>query len=418
MNVRLSLKLVFLSFMLVFGAAMAYAFFVLSFEFYIQGTDDTMAELLIETAREVDLGKEETIHTLGFTITRNWNDISEKFRRRAPEPPTERYKLREFAEFPGPDSPPFEINNVLMVQEEGDTPIYISKSLTELGMNMSEPAIGPYYTAIFVAVFYSVGFSLLLIWTLRTLVKPLEDLQAWAGALSMQNLEAPAPGFRFQEFSSLAEVVRGSLSSVSKALRNEREFLQFASHELRSPLTSMRSNVDLLKLNDAHQASDSKAVLRRIDRATLTMTQLVQILLWLSREDRQSNIENESFSLGELTREVAEELDYLLAGKNIEVHLETTPQDLVAVRSAVRITVSNLIRNAFQHTESGAVSISQTGGQIRVSNPCDSQADHQSSELGFGMGVRLIKKLAERFGWLFETNTVADKYVARVVFVS
>ena len=70
-------------------------FFVLSFEFYVEGTDDNMAELLIGTAREVDLGEDETISTLGFTITRNWNDIPEKFRYRAPEPPTERYKLRE-----------------------------------------------------------------------------------------------------------------------------------------------------------------------------------------------------------------------------------------------------------------------------------------------------------------------------------
>ena len=62
--------------------------------------------------------------------------------------------------------------------------------------------------------------------------------------------------------------------------------MKFASHELRSPLTAMRSNIDLLMLDEALKASASNSVLQRIDRATITMTQLVQTLLWLSREER------------------------------------------------------------------------------------------------------------------------------------
>ena len=411
MNIRLSLKLVFFSFMLVFGAAMAYAFFVSSFEFYVQGTDDSIAEVLVETARDADLGQDETIRTLGFTITRNWNEIPEKFRYCDPEPPTEPYVLREFFEFPGPDTAPTEINDVLMVQEEGEAPIYISKSRTQLAIDVAEPAIGPYYTAILIGIFSSVAFSLLLIWTLRMLVKPLENLQAWAGSLTVENLDDPAPSFRFKEFSSLAEIVRGSLSSVSAALKNEREFLQFASHELRSPLTSMRGNVDLLQRDEAVK---SNGALERIDRATKTMTQLVQTLLWLSR-DEQPDIEAEQFSLEEMTREVIEELDYVRAGKNLDLKLDTTPGDIVAVKSAVRITISNLIRNAFQHAESGEVSISQQGDEIRVANPYDPRPDHSSNELGFGLGTRLISKLVDQFDWKFEAESAAGEHVARIV---
>lgn len=414
MNIRLSLKLVFFSFMLAFGAAMAYAFFVLSFEFYVQGTDDSIAEVLVETARDADLGKGETIRTLGFTITRDWNEIPEKFRYRDPEPPTEPYKLREFFEFPGPDSAPTEINDVLMVQETGEAPIYISKSRTQLAIDVAEPAIGPYRSAILIAVFSSVAFSLLLIWTLRMLVKPLENLQAWAGSLTIEALDTPAPSFRFREFSSLAEIVRGSLSSVSAALENEHEFLQFASHELRSPLTSMRGNVDLLQRDDAVK---SNGALQRIDRATQTMTQLVQTLLWLSR-DEQTDIEAERFSLEDMTCEVIEELDYVRAGKNLDLQLETTQSEIIAVKSAVRITISNLIRNAFQHAESGAVSISQKGDEIRVANPYNPQPDHQSNELGFGLGTRLISKLVDQFGWKFEAERTANEHVSRIVFVN
>ena len=150
------------------------------------------------------------------------------------------------------------------------------------------------------------------------------------GSLTVEKLDVPAPSFRFKEFSSLAEVVRSSLSSVGRALKNEREFLQFASHELRSPLTAMRSNVELLKLNHADQSVANNEGLQRIERATRTMTQLVQTLLWLSREEHESDIEDQPFSLEDLTHEVVEELDYLRAGKPLEVNLKTTPQDLVA----------------------------------------------------------------------------------------
>ena len=415
MNIRLSLKLVFFTFMTAFAAAMAYAFFVLSFEFYVQGADDNMAELLIETARDSDLGNRTTIETLGFTITRNWQDIPERFRVRNPEPPTERYQLREFAEFDRPNAGPYEVNYVLMVQEDGGAPIYIAKSLTELGMDMAEPAIGPYDSAILIAVFSAAAFSLLLIWTLRVLVKPLEDLQAWAGALTIDNLEMPAPSFRFREFSSLAEIVRRSLYSVSKALSNEREFLQFASHELRSPLTAMRSNVDLLKLSQADAGAAPNAVLQRIERATLTMTELVQTLLWLSRDDERE-IETEGVSLSELTEEVVAELDYLREGKPLDVRVETNAHEVMASRSAVRIALSNLVRNAFQHSEAGTVSIRQTGPAVRITNPHDPQPATRSNDLGFGLGTRLINRLSDRFGWQFESTAEMSEFTAQIVF--
>ena len=417
MNIRLSLKVVFLPSMVIYGVAMAYVFFVFSFDLYKDGNDDSVRKLMIETAQSTELNAQSVVSALGYTITNNWRDIPDKYRERVQEPPSRPYELREFANFSNEDVVPESVDYVLMIKDANDRPVYVSKSISRLALDAvsADAGIGPYSWSILVGMITAVAFSLLLWLVLNILVKPLELLRSWAADLTVENLNSPAPSFKYSEFSSLAEIVRSSLASVRASVENEQEFLSYASHELRSPLTAMRSNVSLLKKKQSHMQSDQYPIIERIDRATLTMSQLVQTLLWLSRDYQPEN-DDEMTELDVLTREVMDELNYLRSGKSIEVELDTEPHTMQASKMACRIALSNLIRNAFQHTEEGLIKICQSGETITVRNPIGAASTGTSSEIGFGLGAKLTTKLVKQYGWRFSTENDSKEFIAKLIF--
>ena len=177
----------------------------------------------------------------------------------------------------------------------------------------------------------------------------------------------------------------------------------------------MQGNIDLLKRIESNPESKESEIVSRMARAVTTMNQLVQTLLWLSRDDRPT-LAQEKIALDELTREVVDELSYLKGGKDIEVKVDTTPIMIEGSKSACRIVIANLIRNAFQHTQSGMVSILQRGAFIEVRNRNVDGSNDRSNDLGFGLGAMLTEKLARQFAWDFETRREPGEFVATLDF--
>jgi len=61
-----------------------------------------------------------------------------------------------------------------------------------------------------------------------------------------------------------------------------------------------------------------------------------------------------------------------------------------------RIVIANLIRNAFQHTAEGKVSIEQKGRVIQIVNQ-NSKGQESRESLGFGLGLQLTEKLIRQY---------------------
>jgi signal transduction histidine kinase len=105
-----------------------------------------------------------------------------------------------------------------------------------------------------------------------------------------------------------------------------------------------------------------------------------------------------------------DELNYLLTGKTIDVCLDTTPCIKHLPEAAFMIIVGNIIRNAFQHTTDGTIFIRQKPSEIQVINPIPQKRSRLQT--GFGLGLRLIRKLSYRFNWqLLEEQTKGSNSV-------
>jgi len=266
----------------------------------------------------------------------------------------------------------------------------------------------------------SVAVVLLIAYLLYSLVaRPAGRLVNWTRKLDSHDLQQPVPDFGYPELNELAALVHGSVCRMHTTLEREKAFLRYASHELRTPIAVVRNNTELLSKMAARgiDLTDDRVVatLDRLERAGITMSQLTETLLWLSRDDI-SDLPVRQTAPGPLIRQLTEELGFLLNNKSVELVIDVDEDWVAELPSTpLRIVIGNLIRNAFQHTWEGRVEICQQGGVIRIDNfdqkgfaEIDAGNQEDRGDQGFGLGLQLTRQLTDRLGWGYENRSEAD----------
>ncbi|GAA0628921.1 sensor histidine kinase [Thalassospira tepidiphila] len=244
-----------------------------------------------------------------------------------------------------------------------------------------------------------VGIFAWFLWVIgKRLTKPSENLQNWANNLTADNLREPIPDFGFEELNDVAHELHRSVDQIDKFVAREREFLRQASHELRTPVTIVSGNVELLEKSPLN--ATQARVMARIKRANRNMQQLLETLLWLGRDNAPLG-QTETINISSFIEQEISDLSYLMGGKHVTCTFEPDSREteIATSRAALMIVVSNLIRNAFQHTPKGEVKITLSGTQICVENAiltCNGQCTMPQGE---GIGLQLVRRICERLDW-------------------
>ena len=205
---------------------------------------------------------------------------------------------------------------------------------------------------------------------------------------------------------------------MQESLDREHRFLHYASHELRTPITIIRNNIELLhkikEHTDPKRVAQQAKVIERIDRASLNMQYLTETLLWLSRNEMQT-LPCKQLELDSLLGEMVDEMKYLLDRKDIELKVEKHSCIVFLPEFPVRIVLGNLIRNAFQHTWEGCITIRQQDNRVVVFNP-QSPAGADQNELGFGLGLQLTTQLIQKLGWKYIDESTTYTHKVSIIF--
>jgi signal transduction histidine kinase len=243
----------------------------------------------------------------------------------------------------------------------------------------------------------------LIVWLLgRRLARPSQELAEWAKNLSRDKLDEPIPNFQFIELNSIAEELHQSMVRTEQFVEREREFLRQASHELRTPVTVIGGNAELLARHELKGPQNK--IVNRIQRAASNMKGLIETLLWLGREINV-DVGKETVDLVSLLSEILEELRYLADAKGVtcEVHLDAQSYPVEVLYMPLYIVVSNLVRNAFQHTPQGRVSIKLVDGELIIENHIHATPEQILQTQGKGVGLNLVAKVCQRCGWTITT---------------
>jgi signal transduction histidine kinase len=149
-------------------------------------------------------------------------------------------------------------------------------------------------------------------WLARRLAAPFQSLAGAAAALGRGRFDLELPDTRIPEARAIAEALRVSAGQLESRISRERELAEHASHVLRTPLTSLRLELEELTLRDDVPADVEAAVRRcieRVDSASSSAGELVA----LTRSG--ALVEGAETSLEELAHHVAQDWTNQLAGR-------------------------------------------------------------------------------------------------------
>lgn len=426
MRIRPSLRIYFIAMMLVTGITTISIMSVVSLNAFFEGIDFSMADSMRFQAYKHEVKDGKPIKVDNFSIATQWQDLPAEIQANLSKKDLQDNTLIKHIEGTPLLSKPKAGYFAMKIDRNGEVR-YISSMFTPT-QNDTQPLHNPpqYMHLIVIGLIAIIAFSLLPYIILRKVTRPVERLMQWANKLDKENLSQPIPDFHYSELNHLATMMKASLQSVQETLIREQRFLGYASHELRTPIAVARSNSELLRKMIAKNISVDKQedVIDRIDRACLTMTDLTETLLWLNRK-ADKPIPIKPVALGALTQQLIEELTYLHKGKVVVIFKEADQSNYPQPAALCRIVMTNLLRNAFQHTQQGVVTVKQSKTSIIIINENmqqETQQDKQNSdkagprELGFGLGLELTERLVKQYGWYYRNIATTTGHHVEINF--
>ena len=267
------------------------------------------------------------------------------------------------------------------------------------------------------AVAAAVGAGLLLA---RLVLEPVHRMTAEAAALTPEDTGRRLhPGTVVRELHSLAGTLNSALDRLADALERQRRFTTEASHELRTPVSVLMAESELL-LRRPRTEAEYRAGLERQLRTVRRMRGIVEDLLALARADAAATeMEREPVRLDRVLDSVCDEHGALAEARGIRLVREVEPGVLAtgSGRFLAR-AVANLLSNAIKFTPDGGtvtarlaegpggaeISVSDTGPGIppaqreRVFERFYRVGEGRDPAEGAGLGLAIVSWVVREHG--------------------
>lgn len=265
-----------------------------------------------------------------------------------------------------------------------------------------------------IALVTLLGVVIIAVWFVYRLVSAVMSLSQWASKLSAEDdnsLTIPPQSMPFKELEFLAQRLSESFVTLAKFNEREQQFLRSLSHELRTPIAVTGAALDVL---DKKAPESMTKLLARIRRASNTMRSLTETILWLWREP-EGEKQGQIVLLHKVVEQALNDNQHLLKSKQVEVDNQIAQGSSFEIDETLLLIVcNNLIRNAFQHCDEGKVSIIDDSNSLTVINPVGEQ---DSVTAGFGLGLLIVQRIVDNYGWQLEVKSQDDVFAITVSFV-
>lgn len=170
------------------------------------------------------------------------------------------------------------------------------------------------------------------------------------------------------------------------------EFIANASHELKTPITSISGFSELI-LNDFGDCDElTKKYIKKIHQETARMRSIIDELLFLSNLDYQSNqtILTEHVDLNQLIQEAVITYQEMAEKQNVSLSIMASNASIIGSISLIRHLIYNLLENAIKYNkEHGTVLLSVTEEERRIVLTIN--------DTGIGIEEKHLNKIFERF---------------------
>lgn len=271
---------------------------------------------------------------------------------------------------------------------------------------------------IFVCLFLTTSFAK----KLRLQLVPLFEATS---EVAKQNLDFEVGHSRIKDFedvlisfSHMKESLKASLEQQWKAEQMQKEQIAALAHDLKTPLTVIQGNVDLISETELDE--EQRLYAEYISSSSEQMQLYIRTLIDISRAASGYQFHMEDIDLPAFAEQLRGQIDALCQTKKIGLRMEADhlPSVLPADKLLLERAIMNVVNNALDYSSQDSfIHISMTGdkGNLKISvtdaGPGFSQedlrhaqeqfymADHsRSSNLHFGMGLFITKSIVQQHG--------------------
>ncbi|MBV8998885.1 MAG: HAMP domain-containing histidine kinase [Solirubrobacterales bacterium] len=254
----------------------------------------------------------------------------------------------------------------------------------------------------------------------RRLTRPIGELGAATGRLASGERGVAVPVHGEDELAELGRAFNEMAGELERARESQRTFLESVSHELKTPLTSIRGYAEALEDGAVRPSEGAPVIAAEADR----LERLVADLLDLARLGRSGfSVAREPLDLSAVAEQAVARHLPRAREMSVDLSLATTDGRPRAVGDAGRVlqVSSNLIENALRLTPAGGkVTVLVGEGRISVKDTGPGLADEDlpraferfylhrrySGErgVGSGLGLAIVKELVDAMGGSVEAS--------------
>lgn len=233
------------------------------------------------------------------------------------------------------------------------------------------------------------------------------------------------------ELARLARSFNATLDELERSVEAQRNLVADAGHELRTPISSIRANIQLLEDADRLPATELAAVRRDIVQELDELTALVADVVELARGTKPVAVEVDDVRLDDVVEQLVERARRR-SGERVSFDVDTEPTLVRGQPERIARAVSNLLDNARKWSPPGGlVEVRLRDGELTVRDhgpgfdPDDIphvfdrffRSAHARSMPGSGLGLAIVRQAVEASGgWARAQNAPGGGALVRLRF--
>ncbi len=222
---------------------------------------------------------------------------------------------------------------------------------------------------------------------------------------------------------------------IEELEKESRDFFNYATHEMKTPITSILGYTQLLQKGNLDKEVTERAYSRIIAESE-RMYKLIQNMLVVARCEQLEEYEPENFNIKELLAKIIYEFELTFNKQKINIYFDCDDAIIFAIKEEVRTIIKNLIDNGIKYSQDGKISIkckSEDYVCIVVENkilpipkeirekllePFIKYNYGEHTQMSSGLGLFICKELAEKNKACIDYKIYEDRICFRVKFIN